>query len=148
MTTTATQSDVQFAVGDFVQVNPEFIAAKDRNRVFKVVKQPVGARGVNYTLEQVGSTLATKCPGYALMPFTGDVSAIVAAAEATPEVYLGSLVRVKGGAKGSPADQMYVVTKVSPGKANIAVLGGNDNRYFANVALTRLTVVDPSTVLA
>lgn len=149
--TTITQLPVEAThqVGDFVTIAPDYARADDHGKYYRVAKVPQGARGVNYTLDQIGSTVKVKAPGYMLVPYTGDKAALAATEAATPEAYLGSLVRmVVGGVKGKPADTLYVVTKVGAGTVNIAPLGGDGNRYLRSVPLAHLSVVDPADVLA
>lgn len=143
---TATLTRTTFAKGDRVVIAQPYARAKDKDAVYVIEKEPVGARGVNYVAQPMTGGQGVKAPGYMFAPAT---EAQIARAEtlvpqgAAPET--GSVVRVKQ----AGMDGLYVVLGAAARKAGcfkITRLGGDDGRYYASVPGSLLTVIDPSTI--
>lgn len=146
-----------FKVGDYVTVDPNAgFAAHFNGVLFRITKEPVGARGVNYIAERADGVQGRgiKGPASALLPADPDAprksayEVLVEQIEATPNV--GTVVTVSNVAKINPR-HLYVVTAESrkPGCVRLSKLGGGDgSRYWPSIPVANITVVPLSEVAA
>lgn len=141
---------VDHKVGDLVVPNPSAYPANIHGVVFKIVKLPVGARGVNYVCERAdGTGRGLRGPAWALLPH--DPAAVpastvpgrvVTAIPILPIPDVGAVVLVKGVRKIDPKTP-YVVTAESrkPNCVRLTRLGGEDGRYWPSVPVENVTVI-------
>lgn len=138
------------APGDFVKIHPAYGTKAQQAVYYIVTKQNtktidfepvVGGRGIRSPFQRV----------LRLEPGTPEYDTAKARHEANkgPRVHAGSIVTFKPGkvSNAPAADQLCVVLEVAIGSVKLTKLGGmEDGRWWAQVPLAHLVLVDPATV--
>ncbi|NAZ84634.1 hypothetical protein [Kineococcus indalonis] len=136
------------SIGDLVTLHPDYVGGKhDTNRVYEITKRPSRAGERNYTGTPLDGGQGLRGAAQLWKPYTGDAAAARAAAAANTVVEpdKGAVVTIDG-PTSYPDGTRFVVFDVRERKARLIKLGGDGGRYLRNVAVTRLRIVDPSTL--
>jgi len=119
-------------VGSIVEFDPQWLSPqKDR----ALVGKPHRIVKVNPRTIEVENEVGQKIKTDPFMVVATDKPFVKREGE---RPMLGSIVKVSG-----LPDALYVVLDAKVQGCRVAVLGGNGNRYYRNIPIERMTVVDP-----
>lgn len=128
---------IEAVVGGVVEFNPTYLDPKrkaDKALLGKAVRiEKVNPRTI-VVVDEVGNRIRTE--SWMLQP----TKRTFTPAEG-PQITLGTLVRLRG------KTDLFTVVAIKAGTYNLALVGGNDGRYYRSVPLSQITYVDPAEVL-
>lgn len=151
-TTSGTLQGETFKVGDLVTTSQAHYSSVRPGDVFKVEKAPTGARQVNYIVKPVDPATGDLIPGarglkgpaYVFTKYDpANPPAAVETVAFVPVPVAGTAVTVSGLPKINP-DDLYIVMGYGSRDAcaKLVKLHGDGGRYWPNVPVAALTVVE------
>jgi len=135
-------------LGDLVTLHPDYVGDKhDTNRVYEITKRPSRSSERNYVATPLDGSKGLRGPAQLWKPYTGDAAAAraTAAASSVIEPDFGAVVTIVG-PNSYPTGTRFVVVSVRDRQARLVKLGGDSGCYLRGIPLTRLQILDPTTL--
>jgi hypothetical protein len=130
-------------VGDLVMVADIYARPHDRGVVYRITK----ILPVNIVADPVNGGRPIKGKPELFVPAPAATAAAVTEIPYEPPLHWGQIVTVAGRGWRQPPENLYVVLRESPdGKSKLALLGGENGRYWPGIPRGMLTVVDPARI--
>ncbi len=142
---TARREKQTFAVGDLVRLAPDVGTKAAQRLVYRVTELRSVKGRTDYALEPVEGGRGSIAQAVHLDPASAADKARYANTPRAERLYAGSVVvAANGGLRGvDPFTKLVVLAENTDGTVKLAVLGGDEGRYYAKIPARLLMKINP-----